>query len=104
MADTLAVTHAELVTAIFSGQFDDTLESLGDAVILRRKQIALRMRKGDRVRFTSATKPRYLVGVEATVERVNQATISVLLDEAAGKFSGNRSIRVPVTLLEPVSA
>jgi preprotein translocase subunit YajC len=56
--------------------------------------------EGDRVRFVSG-RPKYLVGVQGTVCKINDKTVGVNIDQdpRARTFSGAQGIRVPITVL-----
>jgi len=83
-----------------SGEYDKSLDEFKDAIHERRRAVAYSalhsMRPGDRVIFTSG-RPRYLIGVEATVVKIKQTYASVRLDQPIGKFRG--VINTPMTLI-----
>lgn len=60
---------------------------------------------GDRVRFV-AGRPRYLIGVQGTVSKINDKTVGVDIDDnpRARGFSGAKGVRVPVSSLAAVDA
>jgi hypothetical protein len=96
----------KLVTAIFDGEMDADLDMITSAVRDRRATIARRglvgIKIGDKVRFSSVTRPAYLRGLMATVKKVNGASVVVDVenDPAYGRFSGHRNVRVPASLVE----
>jgi uncharacterized protein YkvS len=90
------------------------LRRVADAVVVRRKalrQVAvsrtmLLLRPGDRVRFTDEIRPQELGGLTAVVQRLNETTVMVVVDEEhamrAGRFAGPAPIKCPAHLLERV--
>lgn len=94
----------QVVGAIYAGLYDDTLDTLSEAIKnrvtnLEQRQIAT-LKKGDTVRFNSKTRPKYLVGVEAVVIKVNKTTVTVDIPsrDTFERFGG--IVRVPASLLE----
>lgn len=84
---------AELVIAsIFEGDVDDDLDQIVAAVKERRSHLAQRRKmllsKGDRVRFTELTRPKYMIGELGTItERPRPgARLKVKLDRPLGRF------------------
>lgn len=102
MATTPSLTA--VLTAILNGEFDGDERAIYDAFKTRRgvaAQIAAASYKpGDRVRFTDAVRPKYLIGVEANVVKVNAKTVVVKMDSVQGRFGGET--RCPAELIEAV--
>jgi hypothetical protein len=96
-------TLGDYLEAISSGKADGILDQLSYSISSRRKVIALtaghQLRPGDRVVFTGG-RPRYLIGVEATVKQVKQSYVLVTLDSPVGKF--HREINAPMSLIRKV--
>lgn len=105
----------ELTRQIREGQLDAFLDGI-ESVIRKRRADKMRERAallaegrptglvgvGSTVRFNGRTRPQYLVGLTATVLKVNPSTYKVLLDAGTvGRFGGDREIRVPKTLVDP---
>lgn len=105
----MTTTLDNVIAGIADGHYDSQLDSLQEAIRVRREHkqrvTMIGMRPGSRVRFNSKTKPRYLVGVEGTVTKKNQKTVVVDLDSRVTSPQGrswHRNIRVPVGLVEVV--
>lgn len=97
--------------AIRGGEADGELDDVLAAVRERRKTLARRTVRnldvGDTIRFTAAVRPTYLIGCEATVEQVNQATVRVAVverDKLRARRYGHGSFNCPVELIEQVEA
>lgn len=93
-----------ILDTILGGSFDNELDTITSAIKQRKTILANRLisslDEGDRVKFNNTTRPRYLVGVEGTVKKINGKSVSIDLDMAHGRFFKN--IRVPSSLVELV--
>lgn len=74
---------------------------------MRRQEgakVAAKLRAGSKVRISmnAALRPKYILGTEATVEKVNQTTATIILGEVYGgtRFFQGQSIRCPLDALE----
>lgn len=98
-------TAHEVIDAIQRGRVDDDIRQILQTINDRIKIVArIKMASlvpGDRVRFTDATRPVYLRGAEAVVEKVNQSSVTVRMAEDRRKYAVGSKVRVPNTLLEP---
>lgn len=103
----------EFLAAIQVGTHDDSLDEIASALDYRREVIAKRLlaaiKPGDKVRFKSNAKPKYLQGLTATVEKVDPATVAnpkvqvkVPNDPKYRKYRGSSGIRCPLSIVEPV--
>lgn len=89
---------------------DETQLNQIQQAVKQRKEIVLGrmvlgLNKGDKVRFNGKIRPKYLVGLEATVEKVNQKSVGVRLvedDKAAARRFGHGVIRCPISLIETI--
>lgn len=98
-----------ILRGIALGDFDDHLESIHDAVRERRRvrvaavaaEVTSDIRYGDRVRLTVETRPKYMIGAEGTVTKVNGASFRVKLDDPSSRFGAEP--RVPRSLIEKVA-
>ncbi len=101
------MNSGEITQSIFSGQQDDDLDAIKEAVRFRQKVIAggkLRsLHVGDRVRFNSAARPQYLIGLEAVVTKVNQTRVKVRIEGDAGRFTGTTPT-CPLSIIDKVAA
>lgn len=90
----------DLVQAILELDAEQ-LAPVADAVKFRTQtlqtQVARSLRRGDRVTIGPRVSPKYLAGVEATVVKVNQKSVTVDLDEPTGRF--HKNIGLPIELL-----
>ena len=96
----------------------DELHALNDHVIRRAKslkqqvgaEIGMSLRTGTKVRISqkSALRPRYILGTEAEVYKVNQTTATIKLgkvnspDGQRGRFYSGQMINCPLDALELV--
>jgi hypothetical protein len=96
----------DILDGIFEGEYDDSLDQITDAVQERRRANARkttrRLNPGDEVRFSGEIRPKYLIGMTATVVKINRQSVVVSCpnDPAYGRFSGSRNVRCPNTLIE----
>jgi hypothetical protein len=81
---------------------ESDLTWLENVIRQRRESAIWTLTPGDRVRFNHKTRPKYLVGREAVVARINQTTTTVYLEQGMGKFPAGAKFRVPNALLEAV--
>lgn len=99
------MTAQEIQVAILDGELDGDIAVLIDALRDREGYLAKRalvgIAKGDTVRFSDTIRPRYLIGLTATVRKVNPKSIVVdcPTDPAYGRFSGAQQVRCPVSLI-----
>jgi len=103
--DTATYTIYQVVSDIIDGNLDSELESLTNAITERNKinnlKKASMIKVGDKVRFVKG-RPKYLVGLTATVVSKKQKNFVVKFDEGqvTGKYSGN--VTCPPNLLEVI--
>jgi hypothetical protein len=92
----------ELNSTILSGQVDEFLDNIIQVIKIRKDQLKpsiWEFQVGDRVRLVNAN-PKYLIGAEATVRKVNRTKIVIDLDVPQGRFSKN--ISTPLSMVEKV--
>lgn len=100
-------TPPTIAEQIQRGDCDDQLHSILEAYKVRRdilsRKVIRSLDRGDRVCLNASA--RDLAGCLGTVQHVNVKTVSVHLDksDAAGRYS-DRDVRVPASMLSPVSA
>lgn len=101
----------ELCKAILSGDADENIDSVVQALSSRKRTLAARLfdelEEGDRVRVRQGTiKPVYLQGALATVMNKRTTKITIQFDDDIndpyGKWAGNRCICSP-SMLEKVA-
>jgi hypothetical protein len=107
-----AITTAQIVLALASGNHDAEIEQIANVVTQRRslqKDVVLihkvnSMRPGDTVVFNSRTKPRYMVGQRAKILTVNRTTAWVDLEDkaSAGRFGTSSKVKAPFSLIDKV--
>ena len=98
-----------IIDAVLDGAADDNLNGISQAVRQREKTVATRnaakMKRGDSVRLCGNLSPKYLVGLEGTVDGpAVSSRIPVMLGEADADIAhrfGN-PIRVPVACVEAI--
>lgn len=104
-----AINVSDILRSISLGDYDDHLESIHDAVRERRRariaavtaEVTADIIVGDRVRLTAETRPRYMIGAEGVVTKVNGASFRVKLDDPTSRFGAEP--RVPRSLIEKVA-
>lgn len=95
----------DIITAISNGALDNHLGAIRRAIKARETLLAgltiAALAPGDTVVIQN-TRPTYLNGQQATVEKVNDKTVTVRFSNpiAARRF-GNGRVRVPSTCLNP---
>lgn len=93
-----------IIKAILGGEADDSLPNIIDAARTRQKLLAATLKYtlkvGDRVRFNQEARPKYLVGVEATVTQILPSNLDVTIDQPVGKF--HNRIRTSPRLIEAI--
>ena len=87
---------------------DEAQLSQIEQAVKQRKEIVLSrmvldLKPKDIVRFNSKTRPKYLVGLEAEVTKVNQKTVGVKIVEGdvfKARRYGKSAFRCPISLIE----
>ena len=90
-----------VVTPIIMGEADEFLTGIISCAQDRQKALAPKIYQcyaGQRVRFSSAVRPKYLIGVEGTVQKVNRTKVVVDLDERHARFY--RNVTTPLAMVE----
>lgn len=108
MSDAIAATiHEEIVEMIEGGDLDQHLDKIFNTVQMRRATIGGQERAndaeennqkytldgGDRVRFNSRVRPKYMEGETATVlaySASHHKTVMLQLDSKKGRFKGEK--------------
>jgi hypothetical protein len=95
----------KLCEEIVRGVISDADVALIENALRGRRQVksitaAALLSRGDRVRFVGSISPKYLAGVEATVDGVLRTKVTVSLDKPMGRFY--KSLRCPLSLVEKV--
>lgn len=93
-ASTPAPPIEAILTAIETGQLDNQLPALGEAINDRNRRVAAeqtraalqRLSVGSRVRLDGHISPRYLQGRTGTVHQIDHTTVTVCLDTPIGRF------------------
>ena len=86
---------------ITNGQCDEFLNAIILCAQDRQKALSTKIYQcyaGQRVRFSSAVRPKYLIGVEGTVQKVNRTKVVVDLDERHARFY--RNVTTPLAMVE----
>jgi hypothetical protein len=97
-------TIEDVARAILNGELDKHLDVIA-SVIKERRDVQARitfctLQPGDRIRFKSSVRPKYLAGKLGTLVALRDKRVTVNLDGPSGRF--NRGIVTPVTLIEKV--
>jgi len=112
MTATAEYEATEVVRAIRSGAFDPADLAAIDSAVRTRRKIEIERKvqdlgiaPGDTVKFSTAIRPKYLIGATAEVVKVNQKSVTVKCpdDPAYGRFQGKRSVRCPNGLIEELA-
>lgn len=92
----------DFVVPVLSGEMDEFLDGMIQTIQSRKKELKPKIwefQVGDKVRLVNAN-PKYLVGAEATVKKVNRTKIVIDLDVPQGRFSKN--ISTPLSMLKKI--
>lgn len=100
-------TFQNLALGIINGDFDEDLDRIRDAIRTREKALlstkAFSFRVKDRVRFNDHARPKYLVGIEGVVEKVNQSSLVVRIGKEGGRYA-NSAPRCPLAIVDKIEA
>ena len=95
-------TFATINTAIITGDLDESLDLIKNAIKTREEMLQGQLKRslnvGDKVKFNDQTKPIYMRGMVATIVKFNRETVVVNMDNPTGRFRNN--VIVPLSLLE----
>lgn len=95
----------ELIENINAGLCDNQLDAIIIAASERRRNKLLAVGRslmpGDRVKYV-AGRPRYLIGMTGTVEKVKSAYVLVRIDRDIGKFTTHGTINTPMSLITKI--
>jgi len=58
---------------------------------------------GDRVVFNSHVSPKYMVGQQGTVVKVNRSTVKLKLDNQIGRFKCFGNTKAPLSIIDKIS-
>lgn len=95
----------EVVRLILDGYCDHDLSTVAQAVRDRQDEIALegarRLTVGDTVTFTAPISPKYLIGQEARVTKVNRKSVVVDVPDEPSyrRFRGATGVRCPISCI-----
>lgn len=94
----------KILEMIEYGELDDHLSEMQVAIAARRNNTRefIEWVEGDRVRINEKCRPKYLVGVEATIQSVRRTRVVIHLDKDAGRFRAGRDVTIPMDLLDQV--
>ena len=101
----MSITLETVTNAIIDGDFDTDLDNISDVIKSRREiqtmKKAATFKVGDKVKFVNG-RPKYLVGLTATIVRKKQKNFEIKFDDGqdTGKYRGN--VTCPPALLEKV--
>jgi hypothetical protein len=77
-------TTTSLINDIGKGVYDADLKTIAEYIRFREKHIApqaYQFRVGQRVWFNEKVRPTYLVGVSATITKINNTRVKLRLDD-----------------------
>jgi len=93
-----------IIRSINAGDADEEIRAVLKVVNERIKTVArialATLEVGDRVRFNDNTRPVYLRGATAVVQKVNHQSVTVTMETGVRKYAAGSKIRVPNTLLD----
>jgi translation elongation factor EF-Tu-like GTPase len=95
--------RGRVIYDITIGTHDEYLDDILWAVKQRKSAIAPKawdFKPGDRVRYTDATRPLYLIGATGVVRQINRTKVVVDLDQPAGRF--HKRVTTPTSLIEKI--
>lgn len=85
---------------------DDHLDLILEEIYKRTEEISRlkynKLTPGSLVRFNSRTRPKYLIGVPATVVRRKQKRIVVKIGQTVGRFDQHSTITTDPKLLDVI--
>ena len=104
----------DIIAMILAGDLDDDLAEVTRACYTRQAVIKGGLKNGEKREFQRGQKvriagtnlrPKYMIGKEFTVKRVNQKTVVVDMpkDSGYGRFSGASNVRIPKNCVTMVS-
>jgi len=96
-------TYYDVAAGIIKGDFDEYLDNLSAAIRQRKNDKAPKAQDfavGDRVKYISSVRPKYLAGLYGTITDIRRTKVSVKPDEQRGRFYG--IIVTPTNLIEKV--
>lgn len=89
---------------IYLGEWDEHLDDLLDTIQKRKEQIASNLFKklipGSLVRFNDHVRPKYLIGVPATVVERKQKKVVIKIGQDVGRYTKAAPISTDVQLLD----
>jgi len=99
-----------LTQQIHSGQADEFLDRILDAVKERKSQVRevdnreqfLSLSPGDEVEFNDHCRPKYIRGMRAVVVNHNRTKIVVRLTETRRRYAEGTEVVTPVSILNKV--
>ena len=99
-----------LTQQIYSGQADEFLDRILDAVKERKSQVRevenrdqfLSLSVGDEVAFNDHCRPKYIRGMKAVVVKHNRTKIVVRLTETRRRMTEGTEVVTPVSILSKV--
>ena len=97
------MTGSEICEAIVNGKIDKTwfpriMQAIQHVQEVNRPYI----RVGDKVKVYGNVNPKYLVGLEATVIKVNDKSYKIRLLSARGRFRMGQELRAPKSIIDKV--
>lgn len=101
------MNHADICAAIYNGGFtSEQLDAILQAITCCRDNKQLKLRRqltvGQTVWFNDTTHPKYLIGEELTILKINRERIVVKMKNGAqGRFSGS-GIRTSLNLITTI--
>ena len=97
----MKINLQEVRTAIITGELDNELDGLTQAISFRRSQqvnqTRINLSVGQHVWFNQSVRPTYMVGAEAIVKKINRKRIEVDLLEPAGRF--HKGVRATLSII-----
>jgi len=96
----------EIITAINSGEVDADLDTILDTARSRQRRAATakaqELVRGDIIRVTGNIRPKYLVGVEATVTEVAGDKITATMNTTVGKYYQGETCGFPAVCVSKI--
>src|SRR6187551_2380587 len=103
------ISTDKIISTIIDGNVDASLDGISAAIKSRRDAINSKklfsIVPGDTVKINSLCRPRYLVGLQGEVTRVNQKTVSMRIreeDKFRARKYGYGEFRTPISLVDKV--
>lgn len=98
-----------ILLSIINGDADKDLDAIISAIKARKQALSsinvASTRPGDTIHFSDQIRPKYLVGLPATVVKLNRESVVITCPDTSnyGRFRNSKNVRCPNSLIEGLS-